>query len=366
MLHNNDLEENDSRTTFEMPFVDVDMPTHFGVDVDMPTHFRTSTDSTFCHGSDAPSDFSGYYPSLNCYQGIDVRPVVTDSSAYLPNGVCPEFWKIEETTGNMKVEKMEFLTDTANMIGGMHLNTSGQIPFQDRQFMPTDSEYPSFFPGNVVFEDGESVQQSSCAPYISCEGQSFNVKAEGDEMGTPFQNTFHIDHAELNAGLGVKQLLGNTENLNFRSLDKSLSIARASITNGKQYNCGMSKLERKPSEYRSIDDSQLSKRSTEGSHDEDDCDVCIIEDISHPAPTSRSVELNNSLNMSQSSRFDYTKPYMAGGTKPKPRDEQYILRVAFQNMSQPKSEVSPPDGLLAVPLLRHQRIALSWMVQKET
>ncbi|KAI5406723.1 hypothetical protein KIW84_053127 [Lathyrus oleraceus] len=105
---------------------------------------------------------------------------------------------------------------------------------------------------------------------------------------------------------------------------------------------------------------------TEGSNDEDDCDVCIIEDISHPAPTSRSAELNNSLNMSQSSRFDYTKPYMAGGTKPKPRDEQYILRVALQDLSQPKSEVSPPDGLLAVPLLRHQRIALSRMVQKET
>ncbi|KAI5390279.1 hypothetical protein KIW84_075543 [Lathyrus oleraceus] len=139
MLHNNDPEENDSCTTFEIPFVDVDMPTHFGVDIDMPTYFRTSTDSTFCHGSDAPSDFSGYYPFLNCYQGIDVRPVVTHSSAYLPN-------------------------------------------------------------------DGESVQQLSCTPYISCEGQPFNDEAEGDEMGTPFQNTFHIDHAELNVGLGVKQL----------------------------------------------------------------------------------------------------------------------------------------------------------------
>ncbi|KAL5715635.1 hypothetical protein ACHQM5_017427 [Ranunculus cassubicifolius] len=33
---------------------------------------------------------------------------------------------------------------------------------------------------------------------------------------------------------------------------------------------------------------------------------------------------------------------------------------------QPKSESTPPDGSLAVPLLRHQRIALAWMVQKET
>jgi hypothetical protein len=87
----------------------------------------------------------------------------------------------------------------------------------------------------------------------------------------------------------------------------------------------MSELESKPSI-----DSQLSKRSNEGSNDEDDCDVCIIEDISHPAPTSRFSELENSLNMSQSSKFDYTQTYMTGGTRPKARDEQYILRVALQ------------------------------------
>ncbi|XP_058755377.1 helicase-like transcription factor CHR28 [Vicia villosa] len=36
------------------------------------------------------------------------------------------------------------------------------------------------------------------------------------------------------------------------------------------------------------------------------------------------------------------------------------------DLSRPTSEVNLPDGLLAVPLLRHQRISLSWMVQKET
>ncbi|CAJ2648695.1 unnamed protein product [Trifolium pratense] len=387
--------ENDSCTSFEMPFMDADRSTHFG----------TKTDSTICQGSDVPSDFSGHYPSLNCYQGIDVKPAITDSSGYLPNRVCPEFWKNEETMSNTMVEKMEFLTGNTNMIGGMHLSTIGRIPFHDSQYMPVDNEYPSFFPGNVIFEDSESVQQSSCAPYISSECQSFNVKAEADEMVMPYQNNFQND----NAGLEVKQLPGifpingcqnydffksedsdtivttenanyyqdfiddetaikfpgNIGNLNFRSLSKSLSVARPSITNGNQYNCGMSELDSKLSEYKSID-LQLSKRSTEGSNDEDDCDVCIIEDISHPAPTSRSVEVKNSLHMSQSSRFDYTQSYMAGGTRPKARDEQYILRVALQDLSQPKSEVSPPDGLLAVPLLRHQRIALSWMVQKET
>ncbi|CAO2166617.1 unnamed protein product [Urochloa humidicola] len=55
-----------------------------------------------------------------------------------------------------------------------------------------------------------------------------------------------------------------------------------------------------------------------------------------------------------------------GGTRYKPQDERITLRLALQDISQPKSEANPPDGVLAVPLLRHQKIALSWMVQKET
>ncbi|CAN6457648.1 unnamed protein product [Victoria cruziana] len=47
-------------------------------------------------------------------------------------------------------------------------------------------------------------------------------------------------------------------------------------------------------------------------------------------------------------------------------DERLTYRLALQDLSQPRKEVSPPDGVLAVPLLRHQRIALSWMLQKET
>ncbi|KAG2592154.1 hypothetical protein PVAP13_5NG529200 [Panicum virgatum] len=55
-----------------------------------------------------------------------------------------------------------------------------------------------------------------------------------------------------------------------------------------------------------------------------------------------------------------------GGMRYKPHDERITLRLALQDISQPKSEANPPDGVLAVPLLRHQKIALSWMVQKET
>ncbi|KAK9059952.1 hypothetical protein SSX86_020656 [Deinandra increscens subsp. villosa] len=46
-------------------------------------------------------------------------------------------------------------------------------------------------------------------------------------------------------------------------------------------------------------------------------------------------------------------------------DERHIYQVALQDLNQPLIEADLPDGLLSVSLLRHQKIALAWMVQKE-
>ncbi|GAB2251206.1 hypothetical protein Droror1_Dr00017456 [Drosera rotundifolia] len=47
-------------------------------------------------------------------------------------------------------------------------------------------------------------------------------------------------------------------------------------------------------------------------------------------------------------------------------DERLIYEAALMDLSRPKHEVDLPHGLLSVPLLRHQKIALAWMLQKET
>ncbi|KAL5759160.1 hypothetical protein ACOSQ2_017998 [Xanthoceras sorbifolium] len=47
-------------------------------------------------------------------------------------------------------------------------------------------------------------------------------------------------------------------------------------------------------------------------------------------------------------------------------DERLIYQAALEDLYQPKVEATVPDGLLSVPLLRHQKIALAWMLQKET
>ncbi|XP_057962916.1 helicase-like transcription factor CHR28 [Malania oleifera] len=100
------------------------------------------------------------------------------------------------------------------------------------------------------------------------------------------------------------------------------------------------------------------------SHVDDDSDICILEDISQPP---RLNPCRKSLVTPQRPSFNEPLHHMGvGGMRLKANDERLILRVALQDLSQPKSETSPPDGALTVPLLRHQRIALSWMVQKET
>lgn len=47
-------------------------------------------------------------------------------------------------------------------------------------------------------------------------------------------------------------------------------------------------------------------------------------------------------------------------------DERLIYQAALQDLSQPSSELDIPPGVLTVPLLRHQKIALAWMVEKES
>ncbi|KAL0542840.1 hypothetical protein IC582_017921 [Cucumis melo] len=101
-------------------------------------------------------------------------------------------------------------------------------------------------------------------------------------------------------------------------------------------------------------------------HVEDDPDICIIEDMSHPAPSNRSLVVGKSVASQSFSIVSGSSTYTGIGSLRNKAKDIDILKVALQDLSQPKSETSPPDGALDVPLLRHQRIALSWMVQKET
>ncbi|KAL8139848.1 hypothetical protein V2J09_005869 [Rumex salicifolius] len=60
---------------------------------------------------------------------------------------------------------------------------------------------------------------------------------------------------------------------------------------------------------------------------------------------------------------DPTDPY--GDEKLGRTDERSVFEEVVQDLNQPKQEAELPDGLMTVPLMRHQKIALAWMMQKE-
>ncbi|KAF0917142.1 hypothetical protein E2562_016942 [Oryza meyeriana var. granulata] len=96
-----------------------------------------------------------------------------------------------------------------------------------------------------------------------------------------------------------------------------------------------------------------------------DSDLCILEGSRNPA-TGHVLPIQGLQHNFQQSVCANPNLPRFGGMRYKPHEERMTLRLALQqDISQPKSEANPPDGFLAVPLLRHQKIALSWMVQKE-
>ncbi|XP_057986297.1 helicase-like transcription factor CHR28 isoform X2 [Hevea brasiliensis] len=100
---------------------------------------------------------------------------------------------------------------------------------------------------------------------------------------------------------------------------------------------------------------------------DDGTDLCVLEDISHPVRINQSVAVGKANGPTQHSAYGNSVHCTGiGSTRLRANDERFIFRAALQDISQPKSEASPPEGVLVVPLLRHQRIALSWMIQKET
>ncbi|KAJ4976397.1 hypothetical protein NE237_001503 [Protea cynaroides] len=116
-----------------------------------------------------------------------------------------------------------------------------------------------------------------------------------------------------------------------------------------------------------INNNPSSHRMHVDADDADDADICILEDISAPVCPHPSTVHGKPLVASQHST--YNDSLHSSGTRSmrlKANDERLTLQIALQDLARPKSEASPPDGVLAVPLLKHQRIALSWMAQKET
>ncbi|KVH89572.1 hypothetical protein Ccrd_008439 [Cynara cardunculus var. scolymus] len=103
--------------------------------------------------------------------------------------------------------------------------------------------------------------------------------------------------------------------------------------------------------------------------------VVCVKDEKHDAPVpstgtackNQSPVDGKSHTNAQTSTLGFPHTHMQiNNAKFKVTDELSAHQAPLQDLPHSKPEKSLPDGGLAVPLLRHQRIALSWMTRKET
>ncbi|XP_048323285.1 helicase-like transcription factor CHR28 isoform X2 [Ziziphus jujuba] len=386
------LPENNLCTSLEMTFMGADFSSG-----NVP-----SAESTICQGTDIRSEYS------DMQYGLSLDDAVLAKSHLFPI--------IEETMTNIKDEIGEFPTESecsSNRMKDQGARNGTEMSMIDYPHAKgwnygyegnnyTSSIGFSSFDSNGYSMDrkGLTVPLTCSQSHMSSERKSIFLKdEEQDEMfghGRIMEHSYSVDDTFFDqvksSFSGVSYLSGQktgcftdekddiivASNKAYHSRDNINGSVASTIDNG-HFNLNAEVYFPCPQPLDSNENqpkclgSHLSKVSPESTHSnfseksfvEDDSDVCIIEHMSHPAPSNRLPPLKNNLVTSQHCTLGDN--YMGfGGMRLKARDESLILRQALQDLSQPKSEASPPDGVLTVPLLRHQKIALSWMVQKET
>ncbi|GMJ14659.1 SNF2-RING-HELICASE-LIKE 4, embryo sac development arrest 16 [Hibiscus trionum] len=233
--------------------------------------------------------------------------------------------------------------------------------------------------GSIFSHSAEPLNEASLRKYTNRVANSSSLDEDSKQSFDIYSSlckqefmVFGKDaHHDINLNVSSKSFFSN-EHLNLASSEQYFSSAHPITSTKMRSSCFQDERENKLIPSRTFGLSKASPESIHSdlsdcrSHVDDDPDMCILEDISQPARSNPSLVLVKKTS-SLPNATSGTQPHNSGmwDMRLKGNDEQLIFREALQGLSQPKSEASPPDGVLAVPLLRHQRIALSWMTQKE-
>ncbi|MCD7466154.1 hypothetical protein HAX54_002583 [Datura stramonium] len=248
--------------------------------------------------------------------------------------------------------------------------------FQNQQFHRSNDK--SELIGGADIPTVSELSNSFCpAPVTSLSNNNLLVYPKDENDALKYNRpSYNLDNFE-ETSLEKTILVPHDQHMDVKVREQSGSLLSTSM---KHFGCAKLGKEGKRS-FLKVNGSRLSTITHQGiqrsllnqrSHSAADDDLWVLEDISAPAKANPCANGKSLVALQRTTITDSFAPaevgqkrLEVGQMRPKSNDEHVIYRAALQDLSQPKSEESPPDGLLAVPLLRHQRIALSWMVKKE-
>ncbi|KAL3615059.1 hypothetical protein CASFOL_040720 [Castilleja foliolosa] len=258
-------------------------------------------------------------------------------------------------------------TDVVNgVIGRIYYGGPGQLSSEGSEWAPSNSLSSISCNPMVLPQAKQEIKEKSFGSRKHIKIKAKSLKMENGVPNSAFvggHDWRHIHQVSENLGilpnpssiLETNSLKMENEILNSALVGHNNLPVHQVSGNIKVENNSLKVENETPKTYQGVQSSTIPQIDVD-----DDADLCIIENMSAPAPPNRiavnakSVSRNPAVQkVTTHSRF-------------KPNDERVIFRVALQDLTQPKSEATLPDGVLSVPLLKHQRIALSWMANKET
>ncbi|KAJ4849667.1 hypothetical protein Tsubulata_019863 [Turnera subulata] len=334
------------------------------MDADASSRTAIPSKSTSCHNSGVTGEVNADYSAVP-FSFNPADAYLSDYPYYYSSGVF--------NPGTFPSDIIAMAHEVDDI--GRFQNRSGSSVSQTSMIDYSTVKWP---PSETVSEVVDGNYSCSEKDNISVD-DDLNQSSSGGSCAT--QN---LRHAVYTAGETVAGNIGSTKariegiagrypaeqfpvDLNLNASELHLSYVQPSNMSSRLLSKGRVHHPEGYSSHISIVSPESIQSNGSKSHVDDDPDLYILEDISQPAPVFQSLTPKKPIQaMHRTLHSDSVHPIGTSGTKLKTTDERIIFQAALQDLSQPNSEASPPDGVLAVPLLRHQRIALSWMIQKET
>ncbi|CAL1397893.1 unnamed protein product [Linum trigynum] len=347
-------------------------------DVAGPSQDAIPSTSSFSLNSDLSSDFDGFYPSSGYFpqhglSGEFNYDKLPGSEALMIGGMSETSIPPTENFESSGVPCNEVLMINGT---GESFGSSGVIGLDPEGHDFKQESHTNFKVGSYVYDGGSNSLGHRGKPPVFV-----HPKHSPSSAAPPRLSHNHLIMAEKDRGyLKVEPRSSEVHAMSYPSKNRDMNIKSRDLHFARVQPYGTNSYQQhgfkdEVNSQRSFA-STFSRVSPESTHSnssgsqsivDDDSDLCILEDISQPPRSSHSQPYKKPADsfqpVSHSDSFHYNA---AGGVRPRVCDERVLFRVALQDLNQPKTEAIPPDGFMAVPLMRHQRIALSWMVHKET